>query len=79
MVERGLLTRGRKPGGPELEIELSADGRALHARMVDWVVERDARLTGGIDPADLAALWRATDIMLGHAGEMLEEEQRAQA
>ena len=79
MVARGLLTRERKPGGPEIEIELTSDGRALHAAMVGWVIERDARLTEGLDPADLAALWRVTDTMIGRAEGLLAEEQRAQS
>ena len=79
MVDRGLLTRERKPGGPEIEIGLSAAGRALHGEMVGWVVERDERLTRGLDPADIDALWRVADAMIERAGEMLEEEQRASA
>src|SRR5690606_6279012 len=79
MVGRGLVTRERKPGGPEVEIGLSDVGRALYARMVDWVVERDARLTEGIGPEDIAALWRVADTMVERAEAMLEEEQRAQA
>lgn len=79
MVARGLVTRERKPGGPEIEISLSAEGRALHARMVDWVVERDARLTVGIPADDIAALWRVAHTMIGRAEAMLEEEQRAQS
>ena len=79
MVARGLLTRERKPGGPEIEIELSDGGRTLHAAMVDWVVERDAKLTEGLDPADLAALWRMTDAMIGRAEHLLAEEQQASA
>ncbi|MGV3555722.1 MAG: MarR family winged helix-turn-helix transcriptional regulator [Croceibacterium sp.] len=77
MVTRGLVTRERKPGGPEIEIALSASGRALHAEMVDWVVWRDARLTEGLVPGDLAALWRAADTMIHHAEELLVEEQGA--
>ena len=79
MVERGLLTRERKPGGPEVEIDLAQAGHALHGEMVAWVVERDERLTRSIDPADLTALWRAADTMIARAGDMLEEEQRAQS
>ena len=79
MVERGLLTRERKPGGPEVEIGLAEGGRALHGEMVAWVVERDERLTRSIDPADLTALWRVADTMIARAADMLEEEQRAQS
>jgi DNA-binding MarR family transcriptional regulator len=79
MVTRGLVTRERKRGGPEIEIALSAAGWALHADMVGWVVERDARLTEGLSPEDVAALWRVCDIMIGRAEGMLAEEQRASA
>src|SRR5690348_15436816 len=34
MVERGLLTRERKPGGPEVEIELSGEGRRIYGQMI---------------------------------------------
>jgi DNA-binding MarR family transcriptional regulator len=76
MVERGLLTRGRKPGGPEIEIDLSRKGHALYARMIEWVIERDRLLTEGISEADVAVVWRVLDTMIDRAGMMLEEEQR---
>ena len=79
MVARGLLTRQRKPGGPEIEIALSGEGGAIYAQMVGWVAERDARLTEGIDPADMATLWRIADTMIGRAEGMVEEEKRASA
>ena len=44
MVERGLLTRERKPGGPEIEIDLSDQGRTIYGRMIEWVsADRDSR------------------------------------
>jgi DNA-binding MarR family transcriptional regulator len=76
MVERGLLTRERKPGGPEIEIDLSRKGHALYARMIEWVIERDRLLTEGIPQADVAVVWRVLDTMIERAGTMLEEEQR---
>ena len=76
MVERGLLTRERKPGGPEIEIDLSAQGRAVYDQMVDWVHERDRVLTKGIPEEDVAVVWRVLGTMREHAGAMLEEEQR---
>lgn len=79
MVARGFISRERKPGGPEIEIELSAAGWALHAEMVEWVVERDERLTEGVAPADLEALWRVSETMTKNARELLEEEQQASA
>ena len=76
MVERGLLTRDRKPGGPEIEIALSSEGEAIYARMVDWVHERDRVLTTGIPKEDVDKVWRVLGEMMGHAQEMLDEEQR---
>jgi DNA-binding MarR family transcriptional regulator len=77
MVTRGLVTRQRKPGGPEIEIALAPAGWALHGEMVGWVVERDARLTEGLDSGDLEALWRVSEVMIGRAEDLLAEEQRA--
>lgn len=76
MVERGLLTRERKPGGPEIEIALSDQGRALHARMVDWVHGRDQALTAGIPTDELATVWRVLGTMRDRAQALVEEEQR---
>ena len=76
MVERGLLTRQRKPGGPEVEIGLSEDGRALYAAMVERAIERDRRLTSDISPEDREALWRITDVMIAKAEELMNEERK---
>lgn len=76
MVERGLLTRERKPGGPEVEIDLSDEGRAIYARMVEWVHERDKALTAGIPPESVATVWRVLGEMMEHAQAMVDEEQR---
>ena len=76
MVERGLLTRQRKPGGPEIEIDLSADGRKLYDQMVDWVHVRDHHLTQDIPADDAAVVWRVLGTMRDRAQAMLEEEQR---
>jgi DNA-binding MarR family transcriptional regulator len=75
MVERDLLTRARKPGGPEIEIDLSARGREIYARMVDWVYERDRELTEGVAPEDIATVWRVLTERMGRAQGMLDEEQ----
>lgn len=77
MVARGLVSRDRKPGGPEIEIALSDAGRELHAKMVAWAVERDAKLTAGIDKADLTTALKVTEAMIEHAEAMFEEESRA--
>jgi DNA-binding MarR family transcriptional regulator len=76
MVERNLLTRERKPGGPEIEIALSDDGHALYARMVDWVHERERELTTGIPEDDLATVWRVLGTMRDRAHALVEKEQQ---
>ena len=76
MVERGLLTRQRKPGGPEIEIGLSAPGRAMYAQMVEWVYQRDRKLTQGVPQQDVAAVFRVLSQMTERAQTMLDEEQR---
>ncbi|TIX51903.1 MarR family winged helix-turn-helix transcriptional regulator [Alteraurantiacibacter aquimixticola] len=73
MVERGLLTRTRKPGGPEIEIGLAKGGLELRAKMVERAVMRDEFLTAGIDPQDMAVLSKVVEHMIGRA-EMLMEE-----
>jgi DNA-binding MarR family transcriptional regulator len=76
MVERGVVTRERKPGGPEIEIGLSDEGRAIYRRMVEWVHERDRVLTAGIPAEDVTQVWRVLGQMMERAQDMLDEEQR---
>jgi DNA-binding MarR family transcriptional regulator len=76
MVARGLLTRERKPGGPEVQITLSDQGKALYGSMVERAVERDRRLTSALSQEDLVALRRITDILIDEAEELMEEERR---
>ena len=76
MVERGLLSRERKPGGPEIEIDLSGEGRGIYDRMVDWVHERDRTLTAGMPAEDIATVWRVLGEMMERAQIMVDEEQR---
>lgn len=77
MVGRGLLTRERTPGGPGIVIELSMQGEALYHRMVDWALERDRALTGGIPPEDVETLRRTLDRMTVEARLLLEQERQA--
>ncbi len=72
MVERGLLARTRKPGGPEIEISLTAAGKVLRGRMTERAIERDAFLTAGIDEKDKEAMRRGIETMIGRADELLE-------
>lgn len=75
MVERGLLERERKPGGPELQIDITAKGRELYTGMVKRAIERDHRLTRGIPEEDLETIRRLVDLMIVRAEEMLEDER----
>lgn len=75
MAQRGLVTRERKPGGPEIVIELTNQGEELHERMIEWAVERDTALTSGIPPEDIATLRRVLTHMIDKARVRLEEER----
>ena len=75
MVERGLLTRERKPGGPEIEIDLAPEGEELYAQMIDRAIDRDHRLTQGIDPEQLAVFRDVLQQMVERAEIMMEEER----
>ncbi len=74
MVARGLLSRERKPGGPEIEIRLTEQGRELFSRMVERAIERDRRLTSGMSAEDVATLRRLTDMMIEQAEAIMAEE-----
>jgi DNA-binding MarR family transcriptional regulator len=76
MVERGFLTRTRKPGGPEIEIGLAPAGLQLREKMEQRVLERDAFLTHGIDPADIEALRRVIDQMIERADLLLQDAMK---
>lgn len=78
MVERGLLSRERKPGGPEIEIDLTKEGRELHSRMVERAVERDRVLIEGIPQEDLNTLRRVIDTMIARAEAMMDAEAEAE-
>lgn len=75
MAQRGLVTRERKPGGPEIVIELTKQGEALHERMIEWAVERDTALTSDIPAEDIATLRRVLTHMIDKARVRLEEER----
>ena len=76
MVERGLLTRERKPGGPEIEIDLSDQGRGIYGQMVEWVHQRDTALTEGIPQDEVALVRGVLGTMMERAQAMLDEELR---
>ena len=76
MVERGLVTRQRKPGGPEIEIALSSEGRAIYQQMVEWFRERDRILTANLGKEDIAVMSEVVEAMTERAQAMLDEELR---
>ena len=78
MTERGLLSRDRKPGGPEIEIDLTSDGRAVYGRMVERAIQRDRILTAGMSAADADCLRRLTDVLIERAEDMLAVELELQ-
>lgn len=79
MVERGLLTRERKPGGPEIEIDMTKRGRELHARMVERAIERDRVLTEGIPSEDLETLRCVINTMISRAEALMDEERELES
>lgn len=48
MVQRGLLDRRRKPGGPAVAITLTEEGTALYGRMIDLAAARNTFLVGDL-------------------------------
>jgi DNA-binding MarR family transcriptional regulator len=76
MVARGLLSRQRKPGGPEIEIALTDEGWSVYQNMVQRAIARDRWLTSEIAPEDIKALWRITETMIGKAQELVSEEPK---
>ena len=79
MVERGLLKRGRKPGGPEIEIALAPEGQRVYREMIELVIERDRELTESLDPAKLAIMRELVEEMIARADAMHNEERRLAA
>lgn len=73
MVERGLVSRERKPGGPEIELDLTEQGREIHARMVLRAIERDRVLVEGVPDAELQTLRRVIDAMISRAEALMDD------
>jgi len=71
MVERGLVTRVNKPGGPEIELALSGEGEKLFEQLVERAFERDSALTADIDQDDLCTAKRVLEQMIVHAEKLI--------
>lgn len=78
LVERGLVTRKRKPNGPEIELGLSDEGKVLFEEMIELAIRREQLLTKGIDPADLEVALRVIDQMIDHAEDLIEENSETE-
>jgi DNA-binding MarR family transcriptional regulator len=76
LVERGLLDRRRRPGGPAVVITLSDEGKALHDAMITLTRERNEFLLRDISEEDIACTARVLAAVT-HKAEMLLEEERA--
>lgn len=73
MVERGLLTRTRKAGMPDIEIALAPAGEVLRAQMVELAFQRDSFLTSELELADIDVARRVIDLMAVQADILLVE------
>ncbi len=79
LVQRGLLKRERKPGGPEIEIGLAPEGQRIHRDMIELAIDRDRELTEGFAPDSLEVLRGLVEEMIVRAEAMLAEEKRLAA
>ncbi|MEN7537669.1 MarR family winged helix-turn-helix transcriptional regulator [Aurantiacibacter flavus] len=79
LVQRGLLKRERKPGGPEIEIGLAPEGQRIHRDMIELAIERDSELTEGFAAESLEVLRELVEEMIVRAEAMLAEEKRLTA
>lgn len=79
LVERDLLKRQRKPGGPEIEIGLAPEGQRIYRDMIELAIERDRELTEGLAPDSLEVLRGLVEEMIVRAEAMLAEEKRLAA
>lgn len=75
MKERGLVDSARRPGGPAIEITLSAEGKGLYARMVRLAVERNAFLVGDIPDDEIERVSAVLDRLSRKAQILLDRER----
>lgn len=75
LVERGLLTRKRKPGGPSIVIGFSEEGERLHVRMAELAVERNAFLVRDIPAEEIERVAAVLDTIRVRAATLLEMER----
>jgi DNA-binding MarR family transcriptional regulator len=75
MVQRGLLDRKRKPGGPAIVITLTDEGKALHVRMVDLAFARNTFLVGDLSQEEIERLDTALVSLQERAVALLERER----
>lgn len=77
MAARGLLSSRRRPGGPAIMIALTAEGCALHARMVDLAKTRNEFLVGDLSAEEVEQVSRALATIRAKAQLLLDRERAA--
>lgn len=75
LAERGLLVRRRKPGGPSIVITFTAEGEAMHGRMVALAVERNAFLVQDLATEEIERVAQVLDIIRTRASALLDMER----
>lgn len=76
MVERRLLDRKRRPGGPAIMITLTEGGRALYVRMIELAVARNRFLVGDIPDEEIERVAAVLEAVK-HKAQLLLEQERA--
>ena len=75
LVERGLLDRKRRPGGPAIDITLSEKGVELHEQMVVLAVERNDFITSDLSAEEVEQAIRMVEALKARAQIMFERER----
>lgn len=75
MVERGLLHRRRRPGGPAIMISLTEEGAALHVRMTELAAQRNQFLVGDVPEEEIERVARVLEVITRKAQLLLQRER----
>jgi DNA-binding MarR family transcriptional regulator len=73
MIEGGILERGGRPDRRGAFLDVTEAGRALYARLCQFLVARNIALLDGIPDNDLAAFWRVMDALITNARALAAE------
>lgn len=75
MVERGLVSSRRRPGGPAIVITLTEEGEGLYVRMMSLAVKRNQFLIGDIPPDEIDRVSEVIEAVTRKAQALLESER----